>query len=168
MAATASYLAGPHWRGARLPYGGGTLAMTVALPDPDHEADTLAALMGDGALTGNGQPGLDLQMPRWKFRTPTDLVSPLKALGMTQAFGDDADFTPMSTDPLYVHDVLHQAFIAVDEDGTEAAAATAVVMEESSAMLAQQTLVLDRPFLFVIHDTAHGTPLFVGRVADPS
>jgi serine protease inhibitor len=168
MAATASYLAGPHWRGARLPYAGGTSAMTLALPDPGHEADTLAALMEDGALTGDGQPGLDLQMPRWTFRSPTDLVSPLKRLGMTRAFDDGADFTTMSAAPLYIHDVLHQAFIAVDEDGTEAAAATAVVMDESSAILARQTLVLDRPFLFVIHDTAHGTPLFVGRVADPS
>jgi serpin B len=88
---------------------------------------------------------------------------------MTDAFTDAADFRPMSpTDPLQVSDVLHDAFVAVDEDGTEAAAATAVVMGESSARLTDHTLVLDRPFLFVIHDTAHGTPLFVGRVADPS
>ena len=108
-------------------------------------------------------------MPRWTFRTPTGLHQILMDLGMTRAFGDRADFTPMSPhDPLYVYDVLHQAFIAVDEAGTEAAAATAVVMDELSGIAAEHTLVLDRPFLFVIHDTAHGTPLFVGRVADPS
>jgi serpin B len=166
----ATYLAGPHWRGARLPYAGTTLAMTVALPDPGHESDTLAALMGGGALSEHGPQGVEVSMPRWSFRTPTDLRKPLTDLGMTRAFDDvTADFTAMSpTHPLYVHDVLHQAFIAVDEDGTEAAAATAAVMDESSAILPRQTLVLDRPFLFVIHDTAHGTPLFVGRVADPS
>jgi serpin B len=75
----------------------------------------------------------------------------------------------MTTDgPLAISDVLHQTYVAVDEAGTEAAAATAVVMGETSARLTQQELVLDRPFLYVVHDTAHGTPLFVGRVADPS
>ena len=142
--------------------------MTVALPDRGHEADALAGLL-DGALTAGGQPGAELSMPRWTFRTPTGLRPALIDLGMRLAFGDRADFTPMSpSDPLYVSDVLHQAFVAVDEAGTEAAAATAVVMDELSAFVAQHTLVLDRPFLFVVHDTAHGTPLFVGRVADPS
>jgi serpin B len=164
----ATYVSGPHWRGARLLYAGSTLAMTLALPDPGHEADAVAALMG-GALTAEGQPRVQISMPRWTFRTPTGLRQTLMDLGMTRAFGDRADFTPMSPhDPLYVHDVLHEAFVAVDEAGTEAAAATAVVMDELSAIAAEHTLVLDRPFLFVIHDTAHGTPLFVGRVADPS
>jgi serpin B len=164
-----TYLAGPHWRGSRLPYAGGGLAMTVALPDEGHEADVLAELMA-GGLTGRGSANVTLSMPRWTFRTPTDLGQVLIDLGMPAAFDDLlSDFTPMSSDQdLYVDDVLHQAFIAVDEDGTEAAAATAVVMDLSSAVAAQQTLVLDRPFLFVIHDTTYGTPLFVGRVADPS
>jgi len=164
-----TYLAGPHWRGTRLPYAGGGLAMTVALPDQGHEADALAELMS-GGLTGRGSADVALSMPRWTFRTPTDLRQALIDLGMPAAFDEDtADFAPMSDQDLYVHDVLHQAFIAVDEDGTEAAAATAVVMSEVSAMVpSQYVLVLDRPFLFVIHDTAHGTPLFVGRVADPS
>jgi serpin B len=86
---------------------------------------------------------------------------------MADAFGDGADFSRMTEqDRLHISFVLHQTFIAVDEDGTEAAAATAVGMT-SSAVLQSHELVLDRPFLFVIHDTAHGTPLFVGRVADP-
>ena len=164
-----TYLAGPRWRGTRLPYAGGGLAMTVALPDPGHEADALAELMS-GGLTGRGSANVALSMPRWTFRTPTDLRQVLIDLGMPAAFDEDlADFAPMSDQDLYVHDVLHQAFIAVDEDGTEAAAATAVVMDEVSSMVpSQYILVLDRPFLFVIHDTTHGTPLFVGRVDDPS
>lgn len=164
----ATYLTGAHWRGARLPYAGGTLAMTVALPERGHEPDALGGLMG-GALTADGQPGVALSMPRWTFRTPSALREVLRSLGMTRAFGDGADFTPMSPhDPLYVSDVLHQAFVAVDEAGTEAAAATAVVMDELSAIAGPHTLLLDRPFLFVVHDVVHGTPLFVGRVADPS
>jgi serpin B len=75
----------------------------------------------------------------------------------------------MTTDAqLAITDVLHQTFVAVDESGTEAAAATAVVMGETSAQLVRHELVLDRPFLYVVHDTAHGTPLFVGRLSDPS
>jgi serpin B len=164
----ARYVSGPHWRGARLLYAGSTLAMTVALPDHGHEPDAVKALLG-GALTAEGQPGVEVSLPRWTFRTPTGLRQILMDLGITQAFGDRADFAPMSPDdPLYVDDVQHQAFVAVDEAGTEAAAATAVVMDELSASVGGNTLVLDRPFLFVIHDTAHGTPLFVGRVADPS
>jgi serpin B len=162
------YHAGPHWRAARLPYAGRTLAMTVALPDPGHEADTVAALMS-GGLTAAGEPGLELSMPRWTFRTPTGLRQVLMDLGMARAFKEGADFTPMAPqEPLHVEDVLHQTFIAVDEAGTEAAAATAVVMDEASAIAPGHRLVLDRPFLFVVHDVAHGTPLFVGQVADPS
>lgn len=165
---SAVWVPGDHFVGARLPYAGNTLAMTVALPDGGHETAALAELLT--RLTHRGDSGgVEISMPRWTFRTPTDLKAPLRQLGMTDAFTDAADFHPMSpTDPLFVSDVLHDAFVAVDEAGTEAAAATAVVMGESSARLTDHALVLDRPFLFVIHDTAHGTPLFVGRVADPS
>ena len=68
---------------------------------------------------------------------------------------------------LYISAVLHQGYIAVDEEGTEAAAATAVVMTDTGARLVD-SFIVDRPFLYVIHDTAHGTPLFLGRVVDPT
>ncbi|MDX6360855.1 MAG: serpin, partial [Nocardioidaceae bacterium] len=164
----AAYLTGPHYRAARLRYAGDGLAMTVALPDPGHEADALSALLA-GALTAPGATGVSVALPRFTFRTPSGLKQPLIDLGMPAAFGDGADFSPMSpSDPLCIDDVLHQAFVAVDESGTEAAAATAVVMRETSGMLIEQKIVCDRPFLFVVHDTTHGTPLFVGRVADPT
>jgi serpin B len=166
--AGAVYLTGEHYQAARLLYAGASVAMTVAVPESGRESEALTALLG-GGLTATGAPGVNLSLPRWTFRTPTDLKQPLMELGMPRAFGSDADFSPMSpSDPLYIYDVLHQAFIAVDEAGTEAAAATAVVMDQSSAVYAQHDLVCDRPFLFVIHDAAHGTPLFVGRVAEPT
>jgi serpin B len=165
----AVYLSGAHYEGARLLYAGATLAMTVAVPESGHEGEALTALLG-GGLTAKGTAGLNLSLPRFTFRVPSDLKQPLIDLGMPRAFDPmSAEFSPMSPrDPLYIYDVLHQAFIAVDEDGTEAAAATAVVMDEASGMLTEHDLVCDRPFLFVIHDVAHGTPLFVGRVADPT
>jgi serpin B len=163
-----TYLAGEHFRGARLSYAGDRLAMTVALPGPGSEADALRELLGSG-LDGAGAPGLHLVVPGWTYRVATDLAEPLIGLGMGLAFGNDADFTGMTDQSrLSISDVLHQTYVAVDESGTEAAAATAVVMTESAGVAAPKELVLDRPFLWIIHDTAHGTPLFVGRVADPS
>jgi serine protease inhibitor len=69
---------------------------------------------------------------------------------------------------LYISEVMHQAFIAVDEAGSEAAAATAVAVSASSAGPLPVSMVVDRPFLFVIHDLPTATPLFIGRIADPS
>jgi serpin B len=164
---SAVFLEGEHFTGARLPYRGGRLAMTVALPSGREDA-ALAELLGPHRLTARGEPAVAVTMPRWRYRVPTDLSDALVALGMTDAFGDRADFSRMTSDErLQVAFVVHQAFVAVDEDGTEAAAATAVGMAES-AVIGGHALVLDHPFLFVVHDTAHGTPLFIGRVADPS
>jgi serpin B len=163
-----AYISGAHFRGARLPYAGGRLAMTVALPEPGSETVALRELLTDGVIAP-ALPGLALTMPRWTNRVATDLVDPLTELGMGVAFGTDADFGAMSGDaPLEITDVLHQAYVAVDESGTEAAAATAVVVGETSLPVTRETLVLDRPFLYVVHDTAHGTPLFAGRLADPA
>ncbi len=165
---SAVYLGGQHFTGARLPYRDGTLAMTLALPTGREDA-ALAELLGPHGLTADGEPAVAVSMPRWTYRVPTDLKDALVALGMNDAFdARSADFSRMTAEErLFISFVVHQTFVAVDEDGTEAAAATAVGMADSAA-IQSHTLVLDRPFLFVIHDTAHGTPLFVGRVADPS
>lgn len=88
---------------------------------------------------------------------------------MPIAFTDRADFSGMTKqEPLEIAEVLHQAFIAVDEKGTEAAAATAVVMRVVSAPLKVVDLDVDRPFLFVIRDDETGAILFMGRVLDPT
>lgn len=167
---------GEGWRAVTLPYAGRRLAMTVVLPD---EADGLpgierrVAADGLAAFTPTEDEGettsVDLTLPRWTFRTAAPLRDVLSALGMPTAFGDGADFSPMTEEDLdlVVSEVLHQAFVAVDEEGTEAAAATAVVMNETSAPLTEP-FVVDRPFLFVVHDVAHATPIFVGRVIDPT
>ncbi|XBB67864.1 serpin family protein [Nocardioides sp. WV_118_6] len=167
---------GTGWRAVAVPYAGRRLAMTIVLPDEpgglagvEHQV----ASGGLAAFTPAGESGettgVDLTLPRWTFRTAAPLREVLVGLGMPAAFGDGADFTPMTEEDLdlVVSEVLHQAFVAVDEEGTEAAAATAVVMTETSAPLTEP-FVVDRPFLFVVHDVAHGTPLFVGRVTDPT
>ena len=159
--------AGDGWTSVRIPYAGGALAMTVVLPDAGREvdADELPAI-----LAAAEPDGVELSLPRWTFRTQVALRDPLSALGMPTAFDDvHADLTGMTRthDQLAIDDVYHQVFVAVDEHGTEAAAATAVVVRATSGMVSQRRIVVDRPFLFVIHDVEHGTPLFVGWVADP-
>jgi len=162
---------GDGWQALQLPYAGRRIAMTIVLPDegrlPDVEADVASG--GLPAMLAAARPaGAAVTLPRWTFRTDAPLKDALTALGMPTAFDPGrADFTGMTTESrLYITAVLHQAFIAVDEEGTEAAAATAVVMGETSAPVLVPFTV-DRPFLFVIHDVEHGTPLFLGRVADP-
>jgi len=151
-----------------------TFAMTLVVPDASVrdlettlDGSTLAAILKAPKAVGV----VELQLPRWQFRLSAQLNGSLKALGMPTAFEPGlADFSGMTAqEQLYIGAVLHQAFISVDEHGTEAAAATAVIMEASSGGGPPPVVLkLDRPFLFVIHDVTTATPLFIGRVSDPS
>ena len=112
--------------------------------------------------------GLDIALPRFLVELALDLQSALKALGMTDAFAfDDADFSGIDgAKDLAVTAALHKAFIKFDEEGTEAAAATAVVLGDRAAPIHAQ-VVVDRPFLFFLRDRITGAILFVGRVTSP-
>ena len=161
---------GDGWTAAQVPYIGRTLAMTVVLPDEGRLAD-VGALLADGGmdlLTRAGEHSdIALTMPRWTFRTQSPLGQILAAMGMPTAFSDSADLSGMTREErLAVMAVQHEVFVKVDEEGTEAAAATGVTTGPTSAPTVVP-LVLDRPFFFLIHDTEHGTPLFVGRVSNP-
>jgi serpin B len=113
-------------------------------------------------------------MPKFEFEYSASLADALQALGMTDAFDANlADFSGMldasAPEPLVIGDVLHKAFISVDEEGTEAAAATTVMMAGSAAPEDEPLEIdIDRPFIFLIRDTQTGTILFMGRVLDPS
>jgi serpin B len=166
-----SYASGPGWQAVELPYAGDTLAMTIVVPDDlaafegsldaDRFAEVTAALQ-----TAN----VDLTLPRFKIETKSDLSPTLEAMGMPLAFDPDrADFSGITAqEKLYVSAVIHQANVAVDEKGTEASAATAVVMAASAMPARSVTLHVDRPFLFAIRATSTGAILFLGRVVDPS
>ncbi|NHA00353.1 serpin family protein [Nocardioides sp. W3-2-3] len=163
---------GPGWRALTVPYAGRGTAMTIVLPDPGRFAavERQAAEHGFAAFTTGGRhAAVDLTLPRWTSRTSASLVESLQSLGMRTAFTDAADLSPMTQQhlDLVVSDVVHQAFVAVDEEGTEAAAATAAVVAATAVPVTEEFRV-DRPFLFTIHDIEHGTPLFVGRVTDPT
>ena len=166
------YASGTGWQAVELPYGGGSLAMTVVVPDD------LAAFEGslDAArfsqITAALQPkDVDLTFPRFKIETKSDLNSALARMGMPLAFEPiQADFSGMTTqEQLYIERVVHQANIAVNERGTYATAATAVVIAAASAAPIQQVeLHVDRPFIFAVRDSSTGAILFLGRMVDPS
>ncbi len=153
----ASISSGEGWTAATIPYLGHELSMTVIVPD---DLAAFEASLDGGTLASIASAPTQvlgsLQMPLFTFRSKARLQAPLSAAGMPLAFDEDsADFSAMtSADHLFVSDVYHQAFIAVDEEGTEAAAATGTVMEATSAL--STSLKVDRPFVFVIRDDATG------------
>jgi serpin B len=170
MSENLGYGAGDGYQAVRLPYAGG-LSMVVIVPDAGKLSTFERGL--DGATLrriANGLSGAQvvLSMPKFSFRSNAQLKDALGELGMPIAFTDRADFSGMTKqEPLEIAEVIHQAFIAVDEKGTEAAAATAVVMRLTSAPTRVVELKIDRPFLFTIQDDESGATLFMGRVADP-
>ena len=152
-----------------LPFVGHDMAMVLLVPDAGEFAtveDQLDRAFYDTAVAGLTEHDVELALPKFELRTPIDLIPPLRALGMNQAF-DAADFSGLAANGgLAITDVVHQGFIAVDEQGAEAAAATAVVLGESAAP--QASLTIDRPFILTIVDRPTQALLFVGRITDPS
>jgi serpin B len=168
-----TYASAPGWQAVELPYIDDKLAMDVIVPDAGTFAgfDTqfdLAAL--DAVTTSLAPAHVVLTLPKFEFTSSRRLADPLQQLGMKTPFDPDtADFTGITTqEPIYLADVLHKAFIKVSEKGTEAAAATADVFQATSAPIEQVVLPVDRPFLFVIRDLPTNTPLFIGRVTNPT
>ena len=163
------YSKGPGWQAIQLPYSFDELAFTAVLPDEVTEesfdiAEIHAEMYGHDVILG---------LPKFDFETRTQLGDTLQALGIRAAFGRDADFSKMTTqERLMISKVIHQANITVDERGTEAAAATAVVVDVMSAPAPQPEqpieITFDRPFTFWITDLTSGAVIFTGRVADPS
>jgi serpin B len=166
-----------------MPYVGGDLAMTIVLPDardglPALE-QSLDARRLDAWIAALKPQKVAVVLPKFTLDPPSSLAlaDVLKGLGMKLAFDPErADFTgiaapPNPADRLVISDVFHKAFVKVDEKGTEAAAATAVVMQRAGAMpdpQRPQEFRADHPFLFLIRDLKTGGVLFLGRVVDPA
>ncbi|MBA2227770.1 serpin family protein [Thermogemmata fonticola] len=160
-----------------LPYVGKRLSMTILLPRkhdglPDLEkqlsAEKLTQILG--ALRPAGKVEVFLPHFRLEMQQPYLLNEPLKALGIKKAFTTkEADFSGMHSGPekLFISHVLHKAFVEVNEEGTEAAAATAIVFALSATRPTPKIFRADRPFLFLIRDQQTGSILFLGRLVDP-
>ncbi len=157
-----------------LPYVGEELAMFVVLPE---ELDGMEKV--EGQLTYDTlhrwiqqlvPQQVAVELPKFRISWGAqDLTALLKSLGMTSAFSSKADFSGMDgTQRLYIDAVLHKSFVAVSEEGTEAAAATAVIMRLKGMQREIPLFKADHPFIFLIRDVKTGMILFMGRVVDPS
>ena len=163
-----------------LPYVGDQVSMLVVLPEHGEFEGTADAFDGEELETVldalESREG-SVELPRFEFESGFQLKPALEELGMMEAFDpEEANLTGMydPDDPaaggenLYVDDVYHDTFVAVDEEGTEAAAATGVVVKAESAPADPFEFVADRPFLFLIRDRPTDALLFFGRVGDPT
>jgi serpin B len=166
------YARGDGWQAVSLPYWGAE--MVVVVPDEGRfdeiESEVDAAFLEELA-SGLEENEVTLGLPRWESETRAYLIPALQALGITDLFVPGAaDLTGIAdADGLFVTNVIHQANITVDEEGTEAAAATVVIGGFICACGpdASVTLTIDRPFLYFIRDQAAGEILFMGRLLEP-
>jgi serpin B len=169
-----AYARGDGYQAVLLPYKGGPVAMAIVLPDgplPGFPLETLGGVAGvlRGLLSAE-QYQVDLRLPKFRVEAAFRLTDTLSSLGITRAFSDGADFGGIADEPLKISDVVHKAFIDVDEKGTEAAAATAAAVMLAALRRApakRVTFTADRPFLYVVTETTSGTPLFLGQFTRP-
>jgi serpin B len=166
------YAEGEGYQAIELPYDGDELSMVILLPEAGgfevFEEELQAQQVSD--IINSLQPAhIALTMPRFEFDSEFSLKDALAEMGMPIAFSpDEADFSGMNgklgMERLFISNVVHKAFVALDEAGTEAAAATAVIVGIVSM---PGEVTVDRPFIFLIRDIETGTILFVGRVLNP-
>lgn len=168
-----NYADGDGYQAVALPYENAQLAMLLLVPDEGQfEAfeDGLDAARLESIRAEMSFTLVEVSMPRFKVESAFQLKDALTALGMQDAFiPEAADFSGMTGQrDLFISDVVHKSFVSVDEAGTEAAAATAVVMETTAMIIDEPVqLTIDRPFIFMIIDQPTGTLLFTGRVVNP-
>jgi serpin B len=167
------YMENESFQCLELPYQGEEISMLVVLPkdkgglariEDGFSADALADW--SDALRNEE---LEVHLPCFRIESQFDSMAKiLSALGMADAFNPSlADFSGISTEPLFISDVVHKAFVQVDEKGTEAAAATGVMMRATSMPIAPKVFRADHPFLFLIRAKKSGAVLFMGRVCNP-
>jgi serpin B len=166
------YAKGDGYEAVELPYQSGKLSMVILLPNEGQFGDIEKSLDGARmqAISNELQIAqVNLSMPKFKIESAFGLADSLKVMGMQDAFDPNkADFSGMDgTRDLYISAVEHKAYVSVDEKGTEAAAATGVVVGTTAAPAQVVDLKIDRPFLFSILDKESGTVLFVGRLVQP-
>lgn len=164
------YAEGPDYQAIALPYAGDAVQMLIILPETGQFDAVEAALSADVLNQVRNQTQLrdvSLTMPRFEFDTDLDLSQLLTEMGLIKPFTGAADFSGIvDGGGLFISDALHRGTITVDEEGTEAAAVTVIVLAES--MLETAEVTLDRPFIFAIMDQQTGTILFLGRVLNPA
>ncbi|MFK7743093.1 MAG: serpin family protein [Planctomycetota bacterium] len=165
------YAATDAWRCVEMQFGDAPLRFEAIVPEPGQTlADARSALLAGTHLDKLADDVVHVRMPSFRIKARHSLQPALEALGMRRAFGASADFTNMdASGRAHVGAVLHETWIQVDEEGCEAAAATAVVMKRAGARrpVKVQEITFDRPFVFGLRDAKTGLLWFVGQVDDP-
>jgi serpin B len=166
------YAEGDDFQAIELPYDGRELSMLVILPKyakfQQFEQSLNSNVLGQ-LVSSLKSRHVDLTMPKFEFEQSLSLKNTLSNMGMATAFTDNADFSGMDgKKDLHIQDVVHKAFLSVDENGTEAAAATAVIVGATAMPVDVAEMKMDHPFVFLIKDNATGAIIFMGRVVDPS
>jgi hypothetical protein len=154
-----------------LPYGDPNKAMLIVLPEPGVSSDNLVGRLDGLNLSSVRTEGrladTQITIPKFKLKFKTYMKSEMQDMGVTDLFSSAANLSGMSDLSLYATEAVHHAFIEVNEEGTEAAAATAAIVGLRSAPQ-KRRFFADRPFLFVVYDFAQDVALFAGKVVDPS
>ncbi len=165
------YAEGDAYQAVELAYDGQELSMVILLPKAGQfEAFEESISYGTvkGIISELQRREIKLTMPKFEFESEFSLKSALATMGMPVAFSGDADFSGMTgSKDLFIDEVIHKAFVSVDEAGTEAAAATAVIMKLTAMPEEPIAVTVDRPFVFLIQDIETGAILFIGRVLNP-
>lgn len=166
-----SYAEGDGWQALELPYRGRNAGMVILLPEEGSLEEFEAGLdvaQVQQILGAMSRTSVEVTIPKFEYEAFFDLSQTLQEMGMVKAF-NDVDFSGMvESGGLFISSVLHKAFVSVDEEGTEAAAATAVIMVEGAMMEDEdEVFTADHPFLFLIVDHDTDSVLFVGRVSNP-
>jgi serpin B len=166
------YAEGANYQAVEMLYDGGELSMVILLPG-EGQFDTFeSALSADivkDIIDNLNTSQVLLTMPKFEYESSLGLKDTLTILGMGVAFTENADFSGMDGERgLLIQDVLHKAFVSVDEAGTEAAAATAVIVGATGMPADTFEVTMDRPFVYLIRDIQTDSIIFVGRVANPA
>jgi len=165
------YTEGKGYQAVELQYDGGELSMVILLPEAGNFQafeEGLQAQQVCDIISGLQFTGVALTMPKFEFDSEFSLKDTLAGMGMPLAFSSAADFSGMTGNrDLFISAVIHKAFVSVDEAGTEAAAATAVIAKLTAVPEPTVEVTIDRPFIFLIRDIETGAILFVGRVLNP-
>jgi serpin B len=169
----AQYGEGAGYRALELPYLSPSVRILLILPATGDLAalqQSLDETLFDRVRSSLGPYLVTLTLPKWSFESANKLKAPLQALGMQQAFAGAADFSGIDggSGHLFIDEVYHKAFVAVDEQGTEAAASTAVVLTTKDVLKKPSTeIAFDQPFVFLVYDEPTGQILFLGQLVDP-
>ncbi|MBN1940932.1 MAG: serpin family protein [Candidatus Diapherotrites archaeon] len=160
-----------------LPYKGEEISMLILLPK-DDDIETINSYLNAAKLSelkaGMRKAEVEIFLPKFEFETKYFMNDTLREMGMETPFSPaEADFTKMADidleiERLYITDVIHQAYVKVDEEGTEAAAATAIIMGITTAMPNYKIFRADHPFIFIIQEKGNGGILFMGKMGNPN